>query len=438
MTGRGRVVLTGMAIVWSALGWPVHAAAPPLPVTWDTKALSAAPKMTAAPEAGEPGVRGIFYDGLPWQGKPTRVFAWLGLPKGASAANRAPGMVLVHGGGGTAHARWVRLWNDRGYAAIAMDLCGKAYGATDGQGRRHEFSGPSGWDDSFAQMDWPTEDQWQYHAVADILLAHSLLRWMPEVDAARIGLTGISWGGYLVCIVAGVDDRFRFVAPVYGCGFLGEDSCWVGRLQKMEKAKADRWLAQWDPSHYLPRARMPMLWVTGDRDFAYPMGSLQKSYRLPQGDRYLSIRPAMPHGHPQGESPAEIAAFADQVMRGGLPLARCTGQGADGRRAWATFLAKTPMAKAECVFTSDTGPWQKRKWTVQPAAFDADAGKATFDLPEGAAVVYFTATDKRGLLASSEHVTLPTGGSGAVTRHGGLDGRACASDDAPRHGETRG
>ena len=33
--------------------------------------------------------------------------------------------VLVHGGGGTAFDAWVRLWNDRGYAAIAMDLAGR-------------------------------------------------------------------------------------------------------------------------------------------------------------------------------------------------------------------------------------------------------------------------------------------------------------------------
>ena len=31
---------------------------------------------------------------------------------------KVPGMVLVHGGGGTAFASWVKRWNDRGYAAM--------------------------------------------------------------------------------------------------------------------------------------------------------------------------------------------------------------------------------------------------------------------------------------------------------------------------------
>ena len=392
-----------LAAVLAACSYAAEAP-PSLPAKWDMTALSQAPKITPLAETKEPGVEGLFYDALPWKGKPTRVFAWRGLPA-AVKTGKAPGMVLVHGGGGTAHARWVRLWNQRGYAAIVMDLCGKAHGPTEGKPAPHAMSGPSGWDDSFEQTDWPVEDQWQYHAVADIVLANSLLRSMPEVDAGRIGLTGISWGGYLVCIAAGVDDRFRFVAPVYGCGFIGEDSVWVPKLEKMGKEKAGRWLAHWDPSHYLPRAKMPMLWVTGDRDFAYPLDSLQKSYRLPPGERYLAIRPAMPHGHEQGETPAEIHAFAEQVMGAGVPLARCTGQGVDGRKAWATFAFKSALAKAQCVYTKDTGPWQNRKWDVADAALDA-AGKATFDLPDGVTVFYFMVTDQRNLVASSEHVTL--------------------------------
>ena len=89
-----------------------------------------------------------------------------------------------------------------------------------------------GWDASFGQIDAPLEDQWPYHAVSAVVLAHSLLRSYPEVDASRIGVTGISWGGYLTCIVAGIDDRLKCAVPVYGCGFLGDNSAWVDRLAK--------------------------------------------------------------------------------------------------------------------------------------------------------------------------------------------------------------
>ena len=133
-------------------------------------------------------------------------------------------------------------------------------------------------------MDEPLADQWPYHAVADVILAHSFLRSLPEVDADRIGVTGISWGGYLTCIVSGLDDRFKFAVPVYGCGFLGDNSVWVPQLKTMG-AKGKSLAGIWDPSHFLPNGQMPKLWVTGTNDFAYPMDSLRKSYRAAGGDR---------------------------------------------------------------------------------------------------------------------------------------------------------
>jgi len=369
---------------------------------WDLKKLGETPKVYPATQATEPAMRALFYEGLPFQGKPTRVFAWYGLPKQYSGG-KVPAIVLIHGGGGTSNVRWVRLWTERGYAAISMDLCGKAYGKTDGQGQRHDMAGPSGWDDSFGQTDWPIEDQWTYHAVADAVLANSFLRSAPEVDAERIGVTGISWGGYLTCIVAGVDDRFKFAVPVYGCGFLDEDSVWLGRFKSMGEQNAGKWLGNWDPSVYLPNAKMPMLWVTGTVDFAYPLSKVRKSYRLATGDRYLSIQPGMKHSHPDGEVPAEIAAFADQLLRGKEPLARCVKQGIDGRTVWAVFESKIPLVRAQGVYTKDTGPWQQRKWVVEPAALDKPSGRASFEAPEGVSAVYLAVIDERKLLASSEH-----------------------------------
>jgi dienelactone hydrolase len=378
------------------------------PVRWNLEALDKPPHFVDAPVTA-PGVRGIFYDGLPLAGKPTRVFAWLGLPE--NAAGKVPAMVLVHGGNGTAHARWVRLWNQRGYAAIAIDTCGAGLAENEPDQKRLVDGGPPGWDASFKQVDLPIEDQWTYHAVADIVLANSLLRSLPQVDAQRIGLTGISWGGYLTCIAAGVDPRFKFAVPVYGCGFLGEELRWTDQFARLGPKVAGKWLALWDPSVYLPQAKMPLLWVTGDGDFAYPLNSLQKSYRLPSGPRYLAIRHAMPHGHPSGETPPEILALAQQINSGGVPLARMTEQGLDGRQAWAQFAAQAPLKTAQLVSTNDQGPWNRRQWTVADAQLekttaqlDNTTAKVTATLPEGTRAFYFILTDARGCVASSEHV----------------------------------
>jgi dienelactone hydrolase len=360
-----------------------------------------APRHSPAPGFQAEGIKAIFFDGPAWKGNPTRVFAWVGLPKLERGA-KAPGIVLVHGGGGTAFDYWVRLWVARGYAAIAMDTCGCVPRGTYGNWQRDDAGGPPGWG-GFDRTDDPIEDQWPYHAVSAVIRAHSLLRSMPDVDTGRIGITGISWGGYLTCIVAGLDNRFRFAAPVYGCGFLGDDSAWADEFKRLG-AKGQRWLAVWEPSHYLKDAKMPKLWVTGTNDFAYPMDSLQKSYRLAGGSSTLCIRLRMPHGHHgPGENPAEILAFADSIVRQGTPLARIEGQGRHGDRIWARFGSCPPIVSAELLYTRDAGAWKDRRWETSPAELDQPARIARATIPPRATVYYLNLTDDQGRVVSTEH-----------------------------------
>src|SRR5262249_7336888 len=149
-------------------------------------------------------VRPLLYEAEPYKGKKTKVYAYyaspttLGIAK--PGAQRYPGMVLVHGGGGHAFRRWAELYAGRRYAGVARDLGGRI-----GEGKEAGAlpdGGPSQDDKiKFLSSDLPDKDQWSYHAVADVILAHSLLRSFDEVDPARTGLIGISWGGYLTCIV---------------------------------------------------------------------------------------------------------------------------------------------------------------------------------------------------------------------------------------------
>jgi dienelactone hydrolase len=368
---------------------------------WTSPRLFEPPQVYPAPGFEQEGLEAIFYEGPMYEGKPTRVFAYIGMPPHAPG-EKVPAMVLVHGGGGTAFPEWVKLWNARGYAAIAMDNCGCLPGGEHNQRPRAEQGGPPGWG-GFDQLAKPPEEQWTFHAVADALLAHSLIRARPEVDAERVGLTGISWGGYLTCIIAGVDPRFKFAASVYGCGFQGEDGAWKEQIAKLGPA-GQEWLERWDPAVYLPLVRVPMLWVSGTNDFAYPMDSLQKSYRLPQAPHTLSIRVRMPHGHPSGEKPEEIHAFADQWLKGGPPLARVSIPKVEGGTFSVTYEAAAPPVKAELNFTRDAGAWKERTWETAPAS--VDGGTVTADLPEGARVIYVNLVDAQGLVVSSKHVEL--------------------------------
>jgi len=289
---------------------------------WGGRGLEKAPKAYPAPELNSNGVTAVFLDSVPWYGKPTRFFAFYSLPKGASKEKPVPGVVIVHGGGGTAFWNYVKYWNDKGYAAIAMDNCGSIPHNEPGKPGSsehstfwlgHAWSGPRGWE-NFREAYEKPEDQWPFHAVATVILSHSFLRSLPEVDASRIGITGVSWGGYLTCIAGSVDHRYRWANPVYGCGFLGDNSYWKDKLDRLGD-KGRHWLALWDPSEYLPEATCPFLWVSGQHDAFYPVDSLLKSAALVKRS-YYDVPENFNHGHNPGFLRPSIVDFAAAMNAG--------------------------------------------------------------------------------------------------------------------------
>jgi dienelactone hydrolase len=372
------------------------------PQPWDVERIMAAPVEA---ELGEPNglVTPVRYRTENYQGRECWVFAYYGRPQGDGPF---PAMLLVHGGGGKAFAEWADLWAKRGYVALAMDLAGNG---PDGQ--HLENGGPPQDDEAKfrAFVDEGLKDMWTYQAVAAILRGHALLAARPEVDKQRIGITGISWGGYLTCIVAGIDHQLKVAVPVYGCGYLHENSAWQenGTFDSMPAANRARWLSNFDPSAHLPGVACPILFVNGTNDFAYPLDSYQKSYRLVAAPRNLCVTVNMPHGHSQGWAPAEIGAFVDSVLKDGAPLARLSAPKHEGGALSATYEAHSPIAKAELHYSTDRGRWQDRKWTSVAAAMDEQTKALRVMLPpERPLVAFLTVTDARGLTTSSEHVEL--------------------------------
>ncbi len=378
------------------------------PIPWDLERLSVQPKFEWVDQQGP--VRSLFYWGEPYRGAATRVFAYYATPDtvgSESAGNTTwPAVVLVHGGGGTAFREWAELWARRGYAAIAMDLAGyRPHEDMNPHQRENRTRLPDGGpdqgdDEKFGSIDKPPAEQWPYHAVANVILAHSLLRSFDEVDATRTAVTGISWGGYLTCIVAGVDTRFRAAVPVYGCGYLHENSAWIDRLGKMSVAQRERWVNLWDPSQYLRSVSMPILFVNGTNDFAYPLDSYMKSFQIVPAEKQMCVTVKMPHSHPAGWAPQEIGLFVDQHLRGGMPLTTVGEPQVDGDHVRVKVTCSVALQKAELHFTSDENPINLRNWESLPATIDGET--VTVAAPPATATAWFlTVTDERGAVVST-------------------------------------
>jgi hypothetical protein len=438
-----KIVAVAAALAWGIVGG-VPAAEPetrsPAPVrspwqpapeklpAWDMTLLRKPPATQPATEAPVEGVQAIWIDALPLQGKTTKAFAYLGMPaKSADTNERIPGVVLVHGGGGTAFADWVKMWTARGYAAIAVDLEGQI--PTPGEpGKRvrtdtlgHAWGGgPARTGNAFGDcFDRPFEEQWPYHAVADTILAVSLLTSMPEVDPARIGLVGISWGSVICTIAGGVDDRPTFVVSQYIGGFLNLDSGWC----EFMKPRPATWA--WDPANVYANVaasrKTQWLWINGANDAYGTPPMMNASFRATVPHSWMTISPTLGHGHIwAADKVGEIYAFADAVTRTAPPLARITHTEWRPDSVHVTWTGGPPIVKAQWVYATLPQPdmrfappgtrtdWPKVKYTVVDAAVtprpaDETGGfTATLPRPEGMVTGWVNLVDDRGLAVSSE------------------------------------
>lgn len=360
---------------------------------WNMDDLRRPPAVEWIQHSGR--IRSLYYQGEPYHQKPTRVFAWFAVPEQRNGP--VPAMVLVHGGGGRAFPQWATMWAQRGYAAIAMDLSGNGP-----DGKPLPDGGPQETDQVMFYEAMPVRDAWVYHAAAAVIRAVSFLEQQPEVDPHRIGITGISWGGFLTSLVAGLDQRLKVAIPVYGCGFIYQDSVWKTIFDHFPPDARNSWIENFDPSRYLPGARMPMLWINGTNDFAYPLDSYQGSYRLPRGPRWLRITIGMPHGHTQGWEPLEIGIAADHVLKGGAALPRIDSDSRDGNRVEVSFSSAIPVSTATLNYTLDGINWRDRGWESKPLNVMEHRVRAT--LPDSRPITYFVnLTDARGAIVSTEH-----------------------------------
>ncbi|MCA1809798.1 MAG: acetylxylan esterase [Lentisphaerae bacterium] len=342
-------------------------------------------------------VQTILFESEPFFGEPTDVFAYMGVPKNDHGL--VPGMVCVHGGGGKAFRQWVEMWVERGYAAIAMDLSGR-----DGNEKRLANGGPE--QDHAAKFSTTLAWQylWTYHAVAAAVRANSILRSIPSVDGGRIGITGISWGGYVTCIAAGVDTRFACAIPVYGCGFLQRNSAeeWMKIFAAMTEAQRQVWHDKCDPSIYLGNAAIPMLFVSGTNDFAYPLDILEMSCALPVGEVTRCIRVEMAHGHEAGWAPKEIGMFADQHLANGTPLPTMGACEYARDSLKAGFTSGCPVSHACLVYTMCRSGWQDRKWRTAAATLSDGVVEAA--LPEDVSACFLAIEDDRGAYVNTPYL----------------------------------
>ena len=202
-------------------------------------------------------VREMEFEGA--DGKTVRMF--VALPPGFDPARKWPLVHVIHGGphgisADSFHFRWnLHAFAAEGYVAAAVN-----------------FHGSTSWGQDFAACIQGGHGDKPF---TDIMKATDALIDTGYVDSARMAATGGSYGGYLVCWIAGHTDRFRCLVNHAGVfDLLAEYASDVtqGRLQAYGGEPWDRLEAidRWNPARFARGFTSPMLVIHGERDYRVP------------------------------------------------------------------------------------------------------------------------------------------------------------------------
>ncbi len=349
----------------------------------------------------------IFYDSV--VGDQSKVFAFIGVPKGATEENPVPAVVCVHGGAGVAFSEWVKLWNDKGYAAIAMTLTGDGPDANPGPGGSgsfvskflHPYAGLHCWGEQAFRKDLAKAAM--YQNVLNVVRAHNVLRSYPGVDETKVGITGISWGGVTTTTVIGVDQRYIFAAPVYGAGYLDESETYFSNY--FDSAKNT---IEWDPANFAAQSTVPTLFVNSNNDEHFSINSTTKTAGVTKNSK-ISIHNKYGHDYTLGWGRQEIYTFADAMVAGYDPFITISEEKVEDGKLTAkiAFPEGVSIAKVYTYYiTTDSLPFGGKSaidWKSL-TAYEQTADGISVSIPEDATFCYASVKDNKGNVISTKYI----------------------------------
>jgi dienelactone hydrolase len=174
-----------------------------------------------------------------------RVPARLVIPQGAGPF---PGLILQHGGPGTLEDMDGFAREFSRYGAVTIMITSP-------------YRRPGGWViTQYMGNTWPIfserDLEIKIQLIVDLRRAVDILEERPEVDPDRLAYFGVSWGGSMGGLLAGVEDRLKAYVLVVGDGGLVEHTADPGP-DGINIHFSERWAAlMWptEPLHFVDRA----------------------------------------------------------------------------------------------------------------------------------------------------------------------------------------
>lgn len=320
---------------------------------------------------------------------PTNIFAAIVRPL---QPGKYPGLLIFHGGGGNAEMDKALAWAKLGYITAVLDEPGignsdKMSEHSTGLWKTYKYG-----TNRFTDVPQSTI----FDGVLASLQMLYLLNAQPDVIKDRIGIAGISWGGYMTTMITGLAGKYVHASfSVYGCGYYDEGSTFQKGLDTMATAKKAAWLRYLDAGRRAQNIRTPFFIAGAANDaFFYPPAVMQTLRVLKSKDVNHLFGPNGSHKImlPGGTTKKDTTrpgwlemeqAYFDYHLKGiGQPLPVVTAsEQVNATQLRFKVKSTTPITEAIIYYSYADTTWPQRVWVPVTAALAGDGWyKAT--LPE--------------------------------------------------------
>lgn len=346
---------------------------------WDIDLLKIKPEYRKSPykDSDYPGLHAILIKGFgPAKGDKTlaiyhpepnplskkvsaEFFAYMGFPEGPVPKGGFPAVVLIPGGGGTAFPQYAKYWMSKGFAVITLDY----------YNRRpippaicNEMNVPAIPFDGGSRQDHVAN-------VANMVLAHSVLRSQPNVNPSKTAFVGLSWGSWYGLMLAAVDNRFKGGVAIY-CGDINRRGAFInGRFHHAVK--------------------VPIYWVVSTNDQNMTVETISAAFNGCPKTYNHSIVVNLLHSH-TGFYFDSCIRMVSHFLNGAPNLPKLSRIKVKNGIAGAEILDRGKGIKeAFLCYTDSNKQYHLRRWNFIPAEIKGNTISAK--IPEKAHSYYLTA-----------------------------------------------
>ena len=346
---------------------------------------------------------------------PNRIYCGSARPE--SATGPVPTILVFHGGGGHASGALAIAIARRhpGMAAVAMDYNGQFRPGREGR--------VTAWKTVTAEMRQrqfdlvPGLTNWSmWHNVMAARRTIDFIEMQSWANADRIGAVGISYGGWLALILAGVDDRVKCVTTGVSAGGASFTAGRAAQQLRWEPAEQRQlWLDHYEPLAHAPNTKAAVFFQLATNDLFFWLNGAEKNLAAFTGEKGWVLRPNSNHGAGGPEVPNTAApALVRHILADGPALPQVTAFRAsdDGcRYAWKA-TGPHSIHRATLNWSPGGAVSPARYWIEFPATCEGDTWSAEIpvDLAGCCSQSFVNVGDNEGTVVSS-----------TLLHHNGLD-----------------